>query len=203
MWTSLLVGVLLGSLASKSFKDLVCEPGKDICGGLCHQFHNDDACLQSDDDNEDNDDADKDGALMEARALETQKLANEIKQHVEDVTSMRARCRTVMEEAKTATKHNVADKEMVKPLVANCCQNMELPFFGKDLPGDTCCCTPKTINLFGVVDCNSSEKDILCSCACGEDHGGKGRNNVALLLMKCLEDRGLLDGTTQGKLSML
>jgi hypothetical protein len=38
-------------------------------------------------------------------------------------------------------------------------------------------------------------KEVLHSYAHGEEHGGKGGNNVPLLLMKHLKDCGLLDGT--------
>jgi hypothetical protein len=56
----------------------------------------------------------------------------------------------VIEEAKTATKDNVADKDMVITVVADCYQNMEMPFFGRDQPGETKnYYMPKTINLFG------------------------------------------------------
>ena len=108
----------------------------------------------------------------------------------------------VIEEAKTATKDNVADKDMVITVVADCYQNMEMPFFGKDQPGKTYYYTPKTINLFGIVDCNSS-KPVLHAYSYGEDHGGKGGNNVASLLMKHLGDRGLLDGTKRKRLNVV
>jgi hypothetical protein len=47
---------------------------------------------------------------------ETQKVANKIKQ--KEAASMRALCRTVIEEAKTATKIDAADEDMVITLVA-------------------------------------------------------------------------------------
>jgi hypothetical protein len=141
------------------------KPSKDICG-LCYQFHLGDRTTTSTPNNLDNyesslqfndknkEDDDEDGALMEAREGEMQKLANEIKQHIEDVTSMRALCQKAIEEAKTATRDNVGDEDMVITLVADYCQNMEMPFFGKDQPGETYYNTPETINLFGIVDCN-------------------------------------------------
>jgi hypothetical protein len=193
-------------------KIIVRKPSRDICG-LCYQFHlghrtgsrtrnnldiDDDASIESEDDN----DVDEDGALMQARELETQRVVKEIKQHIEDAISMRALCQILMEAAKTATKLKYADDEMVITLVADYCQNMEMPFFGKDQPGDTYYYTPKTINLFGIVDCNS-EKDILYAYAYGEDHGGKGGNNVASLLMKHLEDRGFLDGRKRKTLNIV
>jgi hypothetical protein len=80
---------------------IVRKPSKDICG-LCYQFHlgdrttassstrNDDSSIQSDKDG--NEDDDEDGILMLEHKRETQKVANEIKQHIKDATSMRALC---------------------------------------------------------------------------------------------------------------
>jgi hypothetical protein len=134
---------------------------------------------------------------MEAREQEMQKIANEIKQHLKDATSMRALCQKAIEEAKTATRDNVGDEDYA------CCRlNMEMPFFGKDQPGETYYYTPKTINLFGIVDCNPV-KEVLYAYGYGEEHGGKGGNNVASLLMKHLEDRGLLNGTKRKTLNVV
>jgi hypothetical protein len=193
-------------------KLIVRKPSKDICG-LCYQFHlgarktvadppelDDDvdgSSLQNSDKETEEDD-DEDGTLMEEREQETIKVAEEIKQHIEDASSMRALCRKAIEEAKKATRENVEDDEMVITLVADYCQNMEMPFFGKDQPGETYYYTPKTINLFGVVDCNQ-EKEVLYAYGYGEEHGGKGGNNVALLLMRHLGDRGLLDASRKRK----
>jgi hypothetical protein len=110
---------------------IVRKPSKDMCG-LCYQFHlgdrtttpatnrtpvdNDDSSLHSDDGNEDDD---EDGRLMEEREQETQRIANEIKQHIKDATAMRGLCQTVIQDAKTATRDNFADEDMVITLVAN------------------------------------------------------------------------------------
>jgi hypothetical protein len=54
---------------------------------------------------------------MEANERETQNIAEKIKEHILDATSMRELCQTVIEEAKTATKDNVAEEDMVVTLV--------------------------------------------------------------------------------------
>jgi hypothetical protein len=150
-----------------------------------------------------NKDNDKDGTLMEAREQETQKIANEIKQHIKEETSMRALCQKAIEDAKTATRDNVVDKDMVITLVTDYCGNMEMPFFGKDQPGETYYYTPKTVNLFGIVDYNPV-KELLHAYGYGEEHGGnKGSNNDALLLKKHLEDHGLLDGTKRKSMNVM
>jgi hypothetical protein len=64
-----------------------------------NKLDNDKSSLQSSDDNNEEDD-DEDGTLMEAREQETQKIAKEIKQYIEDATLMRALCRKAIDEAK-------------------------------------------------------------------------------------------------------
>jgi hypothetical protein len=115
---------------------------------------------------------------------------------------MREMCQKVIEDAKRSTSENVPDEEKVITLVVDYCQNMEMPFFGKDQPGETYYFTPKTINLLGIVDCNQ-EKEVLHAYAYSEEEGGKGGNNVASLIMKHLEDRGLLDGKQRKRLNIV
>jgi hypothetical protein len=187
---------------------IVRKPSKDICG-ICYQFHigNRKAAgkqCRNEDDSDDSEDEDDDEAIPTeterlalerkriARDLETLATARMIKQHIEDSTSMRELCQKAMEDAKTATRENVEDDKMVITIVVDYCQNMEMPFFGKDQPGETYYYTPKTINLLGIVDC-SKEKEILHAYAYSEEEGGKGGNNVASLIMKHLQDRGLLE----------
>jgi hypothetical protein len=60
-----------------------------------------------------------------------------IQQHIKDSTSMRELCKKDIEDAKTATRDDVADEEMVVTIFGDYCQNMEMPFYGKDQPGET------------------------------------------------------------------
>jgi hypothetical protein len=196
---------------------IVRKPSKDICG-ICYQFHIGNrkakrACsndhLHSDDEDDDDSDAIPTDSERESREaerlakdLETLATAQMIKQHIEDSTSMRELCQKVIEDAKKATRDNSVDEEMIITIVVDYCQNMEMPFFGKDQPGETYYYTPKTINLLGIVDCNS-EKEILHAYAYSEEEGGKGGNNVASLIMKHLHDRKLLDGKKRKRLNIV
>jgi hypothetical protein len=198
---------------------IVRKPSKDICG-ICYQFHignrkasrqcSDDPHSGSEDEDDDHDaiiPTESERLALEktriARDAETLKTAKMIKQHIEDSTSMRELCQKAIEDAKTATKENLEDEEMVITVVVDYCQNMEMPFFGKDQPGETYYYTPKTINLLGIVDC-SREKEILHAYAYSEEEGGKGGNNVASLIMKHLQDRGLLeDGKKRKQLNIV
>jgi hypothetical protein len=124
-----------------------------------------------------------------------------IKQHIKDSQSMRELCQEVIEDAKTATRDNVEDKEMVIRILVDYCQNMEMPFFGKDQPGKTYYYMPKTINLLGIIDCQG-EKEILHACTYSQEEGGKGGNNVVSHIMKHLQEQGLLDGKRQKQLNI-
>jgi hypothetical protein len=84
---------------------------------------------------------------------------------------------------------------------------MEMPYFGAEQPGDTYYMSPLTINCFGVVDptgMHTNEEDaeltsqwrhILHAYVYAEGVAGCGGNNVASLLIKNLQDSGLLDPT--------
>jgi hypothetical protein len=65
-----------------------------------------------------------------------------------------------MASAKNATKNNIPDAKMEYTLVCDYVQNMEMAYFGSAHHGETYYFTPKTINLFGIVDCNP-EKEVL------------------------------------------
>ena len=115
---------------------------------------------------------------------------------------MRELCQKVMDEAKTASREKVQDEDMIYTLVVDYCQNMEMPFFGMDQPGETYYYTPKTVNVLGIVDCNP-EKEVMHAYAYSEEEGGKGGNNVASLIMKHLKDHGLLEGTQRKRLNIV
>jgi hypothetical protein len=59
-----------------------------------------------------------------------------IKEHIKDFQSMRELCQGVIEDAKTATRDNVVDEEMVITIVLDYCQNMEMPFSGNQARRD-------------------------------------------------------------------
>jgi hypothetical protein len=117
--------------------------------------------------------------------IKTLETARMIEQHMENLRSMRELCQEVIKDAKTATRDNVEDEEMVIMIIVDYCQNMEMTFFGKEQPGETYYYTPKTINLLGIVECNE-EKEILHAYAYSGEEGGKGGNNVASLIVKHL-----------------
>ena len=87
-------------------------------------------------------------------------------------------------------------------IVIDYCQNLEMPSFRKDQPGETYYFTPMTVPAFGIVDCNSKDNTLYCYIY-SEAEGNKGGNAVASLIMKYLEEQNLLDGNKRGMLSVV
>ena len=73
--------------------------------------------------------------------------------------------------------------------MADYCQNLSIPYFGGEQPGDTYYFSPLFIYVFGIADV-SEEKAKLKAYGYSEDQGGKGGNNVASILMQALRDLG-------------
>ena len=83
-------------------------------------------------------------------------------------------------------------------LVVDYAQNLGLPHFGGEQPGDTYYYSPLAVYCFGVVD-TSCTPEVLHCYGYTEDHGTKGGNNVASLIMKALSDFGWIDAGKCGK----
>ena len=54
-------------------------------------------------------------------------------------------------------------------------QNLDLPHFGSEQPGDTYYFSPLTVNVFGLVDHTT---EVLSAYVYNEGEGKKGGNNV-------------------------
>jgi hypothetical protein len=137
-------------------------------------------------DNKDNAEANRQNTQRITCKNESLRIATPIK----EARSMGVMAKERMASAKNETKKNLPDTEMEYTLVCNYAQNMEMPDSCFMQPGKTYYFTPKTINQFGIVDCNP-EKEVLYGYCYGEEGGHKGGNDVASLLMKHLEDCGL------------
>ena len=73
--------------------------------------------------------------------------------------------------------------------MADYMQNLDMPHFGGEQPGDTYYYSPLTVNGFGVVDyC----VELLDAYIYTEAEGKKGGNNVVYLLHKSLKKKGVL-----------
>ena len=87
--------------------------------------------------------------------------------------------------------------------MADYCQNLSLPHFGGEQPGDTYYFSPLFVYVFGVADV-AGEKAKLRAYGYNEGDGAKGGNNVASLLMQALRDLGwLIADRCGGRLSII
>ena len=76
------------------------------------------------------------------------------------------------------------------------CQNIDVPHFGSEQPGETYYYSPLSVSCFGLVDHSTG---ILSAFCYTEGQGKKGGNNVSSLIFKKLKDDGILDlARTQG-----
>merc|ERR1712032_1695723 len=105
-------------------------------------------------------------------------------------------------EAKDNSPLDVDDDEVCLVIIIDFAQNLEMPSFREDQPGETYYFTPMTVPAFGIVDCNSKDNHLYAYIY-SEKEGRKGGNDVASLIMKYLKDRGYLDGKTRMKLSIV
>ncbi len=74
-------------------------------------------------------------------------------------------------------------------LVAVYSQNLGLPHFGGEQPGDSYYFSPLSVFIFSIIN-SSCSPDKLCAYWYTEDQGAKGGNNVASLLMSAMRDFG-------------
>jgi len=75
--------------------------------------------------------------------------------------------------------------------VADYAQNMYIPNFAQEQPGETYYYSPMNAYVFGVA-CTGYTPTQLVAHVYLEDQGGKGSNNVASLLYKELDGRGII-----------
>ena len=75
-------------------------------------------------------------------------------------------------------------------------QNLDMPHFGGEQPGDTYYYSPLNIYVFGLVNMAT---EVLLAYVYGEGEGEKGGNNVPSLIYKHLIDNGYIElARTQG-----
>jgi hypothetical protein len=91
----------------------------------------------------------------------------------------------------------------VYTVIADYCQNLELPHFGTEQPGATYYLTPTKLEGFGVADVSytnekGTPKDHLYFHCYNEGHGAKGGNNVASMLIKTLMKIGIMKVDSNG-----
>ena len=75
------------------------------------------------------------------------------------------------------------------------CQNLDLPHFGCEQPGETYYYSPLSVSVFGLAD---HATEVLDAHVYTEATGKKGGNNVSSLIFKKLKDDGILEAARMG-----
>ena len=122
--------------------------------------------------------------------------------HIYEANSMRSCFHDLDKQAKKNSPDKVPVRSVCVTIIIDYAQNLELPSMNANQPGETIYFSPITVPAFGIVDCNSDD-DQLYAYIYQESEGQKGGNNVALLIMKFLKDKGYLDGEKRLKLSIV
>ena len=163
----------------------------DICGEcfmLANSFRYRQKCARTgdgDNDDDDADDADKEAGQQDPD-FETRELAIEnANKHCKRSICQRKLANEKIAKAKEDKMNDVPHSSRTYTFIADYSQNLDLPHFGGEQPGETFYYSPLNIFQFGVVD--PTDNDKLHAFVYDEGDGKKGGNNVASLLLKLLQ----------------
>jgi hypothetical protein len=130
--------------------------------------------------------------------LEQERILEAAGFHIAQAKGMRGYVQAATERAKQCRDNEVPHKDRDYVLVCDYAQNMPLPHYGGEQPGEIYYFSALTINLFGIVDLSRTPNKLNCY-AYREFTGKKGSNNVASLLMQDLHDKFWLRKGSPGK----
>ena len=125
--------------------------------------------------------------------------------HVRRARAMRAFVNEKIDSCRQHRQQGVQHSDRIYTFIADFCQNMELPYFGKEQPGDTYYLTPSKLEGFGVADVSKpttvleNTADHLYFHCYKEGDGAKGGINVASMIMKTLQLIGVMKKDTFGR----
>ena len=163
-------------------KLLIARPREDVCDD-CWRYANafrftkrgDTFADEAEDD--DSSDADKEQKNNE-------RVVTDASVHVEQAKIQRELFNNKTKEAKET--QSLPRCERTVTWVLDFAQNMSLPQFGSEQPGQTYYLCPLNVYVFGIVD---TADDKLYAKVYGEDIAGKGGNCVASMIMKHVEQQ--------------
>ena len=171
----------------------ISSPAADICGE-CHKFNN--RMKSSNTEGEKRTSLDPGlfncEFVPDSTTAEYEKAICEAHKHVRASRVMRTFANTKMTEALADEQKEVEWAKRRDCVVADYCQNMELPFFGEAQPGETYYFSPRLVYCFGVANVGLPRHKLNAYIYL-EGEGKKGGNNVASLLHKEFTSQGWLD----------
>jgi hypothetical protein len=128
---------------------------------------------------------------------ELEQATTKMSRHVQNASVQRDLVNEKMAKSRADANAQVPHIERTFTFVADYMQNMSLPYFGGEQPGETYYLSPETIYLFGVVEefTKENQKTTLHANIYSEQDGKKGGNNVASQLWYLFRHLGLLDAS--------
>jgi hypothetical protein len=126
-------------------------------------------------------------ATAQQEHLENQVLKMSL--HVENARKMRALAQQKSREAKEDVTKSHSERRHC--FVMDYSQNLGLPHFGDEQPGETYYYSPLSIFCFGTIDC-STTPEKMHALVYKEGEGKKGGNNVSSLIVFLLKEKGIL-----------
>lgn len=145
---------------------------------------------------------------VDAAVAVTEQAILEAALHVRMASAQRLFANEKIAEARDDRMHKRPHSESVYTFIGDYCQNMNLPHFGKEQPGETYYYNPLNLEGYGFVDVSrgtpvtqgkKEEADHLYFHCYREGEGAKGANCVASMIMKSLRLIGLLQVDGEGK----
>jgi hypothetical protein len=133
------------------------------------------------------------GSENEARfdkMIAREQLINEAHKHVGMARAQREFFNLKKLEAKADVGKPRA--EQCHTYVADYCQNMGIPHFGSEQPGETYYMSPLNVYTFGVVDCSTVPSHLAAYVYLEGEANKKGGNSVVSLIWAELDRKGLL-----------
>jgi hypothetical protein len=122
--------------------------------------------------------------------------------HVKMARSMRQHVNEKIALSRQHRQESIPHCDRSYTYIADYCQNLALPHFGKEQPGDTYYLTPSKLEGFGVADVShvvdGKDTDHLYFHCYKEGYGTKGGINVASMLMKTFRRLELLKEDSNG-----
>lgn len=207
----------------------VSRPAEDLCS-WCYKFYNrhkfrlnsSDTTLSSTDEQGNNneevlpphdddeqqesiDNAGTDLSTIDAATVELEQDILLASIHVRKARAQRALVNTKIDLARQCRTNKTPHADRTYTFIADFGQNLALPHFGSQQPGDSYYLTPSTLFNFGVADVShtntedGTEADHLYCHMFKEGDGGKGGNTVASMIMKTLYKLDILKKDAYGE----
>jgi hypothetical protein len=120
--------------------------------------------------------------------LDQERILEAVGFHISQAKGMCQYVQVATECAKQCHNNEVPHKGHDYVLVFDYAQNMPLPYYDGEQPGEIYDFSALTINLFGIVDLGRMPNKLNCY-AYREFTGKKGSNNVTSLLTQDLDDK--------------